>query len=218
MCGGSGAREPRPAGPHAPPPHSPCPPAGVTSQQILAQLSATDTKATYAQGTYVFSILQEEGMVFMCTSDTSLGRGAAFAFLADVKERFLQNHGHHMASAEAYSLSAELGTVLLERMGFYSTHPEADRVKQVKADLDAVKSVMLDNIDRVLERGERIDTLVTKADHLSFDAMNFRTEARRLRRTMQWRQVKYMILLGVLGTFVLYLLLAAVCGWGFGSC
>ena len=45
-----------------------------------------------------------------------------------------------------------------------------------------------------------------------------RTEARRLRRTMQWRQIRYIIILCVGGTFLLYLLLALICGWGFGRC
>lgn len=35
---------------------------------------------------------------------------------------------------------------------------------------------------------------------------------------MQWRQMRYMILLGCGGAFLLYLLLAMICGWGFGRC
>lgn len=78
-----------------------------------------------------------------------------------------------------YSLTSELGPVLAERMAHYSNAAEADALQKVKADLDHVRSIMLDNVDRVLERGERIDTLVSKADHLSFDAMNFRRATRR---------------------------------------
>jgi len=194
--------------------------AGATSQQILAQLSSSDTRVTYAQLSYVFSIRQENGMVFLCMAQGQQpqGRSVAFAFLEDIKERFFQQHSHHMASVPPYSLTSELGPVLAERMAHYSNAAEADALQKVKADLDHVRSIMLDNVDRVLERGERIDTLVSKADHLSFDAMNFRTEARRLRRTMQWRQIRYIIILCVGGTFLLYLLLALICGWGFGRC
>ena len=108
--------------------------------------------------------------------------------------------------------------LLEERMQFYSTHPDVDRVQSVKRSLEEVKSIMLENIDRVLERGERIDVLVDKTDHLAFDSLNFRSEARRLRTAMAWRQTRNMVLVAGAGASVLYLGLASLCGWSFDKC
>lgn len=43
----------------------------------------------------------------------------------------------------------------------------------MQAQIDEVKDVMIENIDRVLERGERIELLVDKTDRLSQTAFKF---------------------------------------------
>jgi hypothetical protein len=43
----------------------------------------------------------------------------------------------------------------------------------VQAQIDEVKDVMLENIDRVLERGEKIELLVDKTDRLNQQAFRF---------------------------------------------
>jgi vesicle-associated membrane protein 7 len=43
----------------------------------------------------------------------------------------------------------------------------------VQAQIDTVKDVMIENIDRVLERGERIELLVDKTDRLNQQAFKF---------------------------------------------
>jgi vesicle-associated membrane protein 7 len=43
----------------------------------------------------------------------------------------------------------------------------------VQAQIDTVKDVMIENIDRVLERGEKIELLVDKTDKLNQQAFKF---------------------------------------------
>ena len=84
--------------------------------------------------------------------------------------------------------------------------------------LNEVKALMLDNIDRVLERGERLDALVQKSDALNFDTLNFRTEARRLRTEMVWRQARTISAMALGGVGTLYVVAATVCGWDLRGC
>lgn len=54
-------------------------------------------------------------------------------------------------------------------MEYYSHHPEeASRVSKVQKQVDEVKGVMMDNIEKVLDRGEKIDLLVDKTSNLRF--------------------------------------------------
>lgn len=48
----------------------------------------------------------------------------------------------------------------------------------MQAQIDEVKDVMIENIDRVLERGERIELLVDKTDKLSQNARKFEKSVR----------------------------------------
>lgn len=44
----------------------------------------------------------------------------------------------------------------------YFNSPEADKLAQIKANVEATKGIMMENLDKLLERGEKIDILVQK--------------------------------------------------------
>ena len=87
-----------------------------------------------------------------------------------------------------------------------------DAISNVQAEIENVRGIMTENIERVLERGERIDLLVDKTDRLGAGAHDFRMRSRGLRRRMWWKNVKLMVLLGVVVIFLLYLFIGAGCG------
>lgn len=43
---------------------------------------------------------------------------------------------------------------------YYNTSPDADRVKRVKDEINQVRDIMISNIDKVLDRGDKIEVLV----------------------------------------------------------
>ena len=57
-------------------------------------------------------------------------------------------------------------------------------MRKVKGEIDEVKSVMVSNIEKVLERGERIELLVDKTENLESSAVQFKTSSTALKRSM----------------------------------
>lgn len=51
---------------------------------------------------------------------------------------------------------------------------------------------MIQNIDKVLERGDRLETLVDKTANMQTNTFRFRKQSRRFRNTMWWKNVKLM--------------------------
>jgi Synaptobrevin len=49
---------------------------------------------------------------------------------------------------------------------------------------------MRDNINKVSERGERLDSLQDKTDNLAVSAQGFRRGANRVRKAMWWKDMK----------------------------
>lgn len=49
---------------------------------------------------------------------------------------------------------------------------------------------MLENIDKVLERGDRLDLLVDKTDTMQTNTLRFRKQTRRYRTSVWWKNVK----------------------------
>jgi vesicle-associated membrane protein 7 len=61
---------------------------------------------------------------------------------------------------------------------YYSESPASDKLRNVQYNLDNVKNLMIDNIDKVLERGEKVEILVAKTEQMSDSAFTLRTRAR----------------------------------------
>ncbi len=69
--------------------------------------------------------------------------------------------------------------------------------QKIYGDLSTLKDTMVENIDKVLERGEHIDLLVDKTDSLHESSFVFRKGAQRLKREMWWQNTK--LILGMAG-------------------
>ncbi len=54
---------------------------------------------------------------------------------------------------------------------------------------------MVQNIDKVLARGEKIELLVDKSEQLDQKALVFKKEATKLKKIMWWNNAKFWILL-----------------------
>ncbi|CAG8565409.1 9512_t:CDS:2 [Ambispora gerdemannii] len=183
------------------------------TQAILEKIPPNNSKLTYVYDRYLFHYICEDGLTYMCMADDSFGRRIPFAFLADIKERFLNTYSKDRTNtALPYGMN-EFSKVIAKQMEYFSTNPNADRIKQVHGEIEQVKDVMVHNIERVLERGERIELLVDKTDSLNLQAFAFRKRSTALKRSMWWKNTKLMILLVFVIILIIYGLASAACGF-----
>lgn len=152
----------------------------------------------------------------MIVASSSLGRRIPFGFLVEIKKRFLSRFepsSTDFASMPNYG-AASFNTELKKLMVEYGTTKAGkdDAISNVQSEIDNVRGIMTENIERVLERGERIDLLVDKTDRLGGSASEFRIRSRGLRRKMWWKNVKLMVLLTIVVIFLLYLFVGFGCG------
>ncbi|XP_042043207.1 vesicle-associated membrane protein 727-like [Salvia splendens] len=177
--------------------------------QCLQKLPSNSSKYTYSCDGHTFNFLLDSGFVFLVVADESMGRSIPFVFLERVKDDFKQRYGasiksddpHPLADDEdeddllfedrfsiAYNLDREFGPQLKEHMQYCMSHPEEmNKLSKLKAQITEVKGIMMDNIEKVLDRGEKIELLVDKTDNLQFQADSFQRQGRQLRRQM-WLQ------------------------------
>jgi hypothetical protein len=69
-------------------------------------------------------------------------------------------------------------------------------VAQARLQLNEVRGIMHENIELVLERGDKLDALNAKAGELGAAALLFKKGGRRLHRQMLVNKVKYGVVLG----------------------
>jgi len=80
------------------------------------------------------------------------------------------------------------------------------RTQALQAQIDDTVGVMRDNINKVSQRGERLDALQDKTDNLAVSAQGFRRGANRVRKQMWWKDMKMRVCL-IIGVIVLLLII-----------
>lgn len=172
---------------------------------------------------YPSSSASAGGLTYLVVADSSLGRRIPFGFLVEIKKRFLAIYppeSTDFTSLPNYG-AGSFNTELKKLMVSYGTTEggKKDAITNVQSEIDNVRGIMSQNIESLLERGERIDLLVDKTDRLGGSAHDFRVRSRGLRRQMWWKNVKLMALLIVVVIFLLYLFIGFGCGLpGWSKC
>jgi len=77
--------------------------------------------------------------------------------------------------------------------------------------VDEVKSVMVENIEKVIQRGERIDTLTDKTDDLRANAELFQKQGRQLRRQFWWQHCKMKLVMALVVCLVAVVAFLLIC-------
>ncbi|AET00197.1 putative Longin-like domain-containing protein [Medicago truncatula] len=186
--------------------------AAAIARQILEKIPGNnDTHVSYSQDRYIFHVKRTDGLTVLCMADDSVGRRIPFAFLEEIHQRFVRSYGRAVLTAEAYAMNDEFSRVLNQQMEYFSSDPNADRINRLKGEMSQVRNVMIENIDKVLDRGDRLELLVDKAANMQGNTFRFRKQARRFRSTVWWRNVKLTIALIVILIVIAYVVLAFVC-------
>ncbi|KAL0667046.1 hypothetical protein Bca4012_029750 [Brassica carinata] len=138
--------------------------------QCLQKLPSSNNKFTYNCDGHTFNYLVENGFnsAYCVVAVESAGRQITMAFLERVKEDFNKRYGGGKATtAKPNSLNKEFGSKLKGHMQYCVDHPEEiNKLSKVKAQVTEVKGVMMENIEKVLDRGEKIELLVDKTENL----------------------------------------------------
>ncbi|XP_046876881.1 vesicle-associated membrane protein 2 [Hypomesus transpacificus] len=77
------------------------------------------------------------------------------------------------------------------------------RLQQTQAQVDEVVDIMRVNVDKVLERDQKLSELDDRADALQAGASQFETSAAKLKNKYWWKNAKMMIIMGVICVIVL---------------
>ncbi|XP_026557458.1 vesicle-associated membrane protein 2-like [Pseudonaja textilis] len=82
------------------------------------------------------------------------------------------------------------------------------RLQQTQAQVNEVVDIMRVNVDKVLERDQKLSELDNRADALQAGASQFETSAAKLKRKYWWKNCKMIIILGVLCAIILIIIIS----------
>ncbi|ELU08344.1 hypothetical protein CAPTEDRAFT_181820 [Capitella teleta] len=160
--------------------------------------TASDAKTTYTSNNYMFHVMVDSGIIYMCASDPEFGRRVPYAFLNEIKDQFYSGSlASRSQFAEENELDRDFSPVLANQMERFSRTDGAsgDNLTVLQSQVEEVKGVMTQNIEKVLERGERLDDLMDKTTDLEASSLTFKKTARTVQRKMFWKNRKMTIIL-----------------------
>lgn len=183
---------------------------------LLGKITDREGKMSYVYDEFFFHYMCCDHILYLCMCDDEKRR-IPFNFLEDIKSRFIAMYGDQAHTAIAFAMNTDFSPVLQTQMELYNT-PSADQFAQVHRKLDDVKNVMVQNIEMVLERGEKLELLVDKTDQLNATAFTFEKSSRKLKEAMFWKKVKIYMLAISLVAFIVFVITWVACGADFSKC
>mmetsp|Transcript_43004 Transcript_43004/g.127500 ORF Transcript_43004/g.127500 Transcript_43004/m.127500 type:complete len:125 (+) Transcript_43004:2-376(+) len=80
--------------------------------------------------------------------------------------------------------------MLRDLIGSYNSERGATKVGEMERDLEDVTDMMRDNLSKVMERGERIESLIDKTSTLKNESVSFHRGAKRHNDDLWWKDFR----------------------------
>ncbi|CAK1360147.1 Synaptobrevin ykt6 [Cercospora beticola] len=145
--------------------------------KTVAERTNPGQRQDVEEQSYTFhSYARSEGVCGIIISDHEYPKLVAHQLLSKILDEFLSKFPK---SAWENSNGEVPFTQLKEYIVKYQDPQQADSIMKIQKELDETKIVLHKTIESVLERGEKIDSLVAKSDGLSAQSKMFYTQAKK---------------------------------------
>ena len=117
----------------------------------------------------------------------------AFSFLNEVKNELLKNFSiDELMNTNGMQLNK--GTeILKKKMVYYNSHPITTSNGEIIDNLNLAKDAMIENVEALLERNDKMDIMVQKSDSLKDFSNNLSNVVENLRNKESERKNKFVI-------------------------
>ncbi|SBT82198.1 SNARE protein, putative [Plasmodium ovale] len=173
------------------------------SRLLLEIIPPHSARKSYIYDDYVFHQLMKNGITFMAMADKELGFLTPYAFLEEISKVFFR-HFNYTSDLITLSLDEEFKPVLKENMRIFNNY-ESNDVHNLKSQISNIQNIIIENIEKILERREKIDILVNKSEKLYQENISFRREAMRLNFFMWLENNRFLIYF--ISTIAIFILL-----------
>ena len=150
----------------------------LVSQKILQKISRGTTISYIYENKYMFHCNSENGFTFLCMTDSAFNNQTAYAFLFDIKDRFFEKYGNTLGSLAGYSINRDFSEIIRSRMTFFNSETNTSNIDAVKKNIGITMDIMKRNLDKILDRREKIEIIVTKSKNLSDSSVSMRKTVR----------------------------------------
>ena len=182
-------------------------------RELSITLTEPKTRRIITDGEMYYGFMNiNEKYNIICLSDGKFSKKLMMDFLKSIEEDFNQ-----LSNYQSHFNTIQLKNLLREKTDYYND-PRNDQIQNIKNQINDVKTMMIENIDQIIERGENIDTIVDSTGELSHLATGFRSNATRLQRRLWWKNIKMGITIFLIFLILIFIILMIICHPNFSKC
>eukprot|EP01080_Neovahlkampfia_damariscottae_P001461 gene1461-12080_t len=155
-------------------------------EKIFPKLAPSDHRRTLTQKAVEFHYKKENGNTVFCVATEDTKKRVCWNFIEQIESEY-NDLGRNPSKKKVIS-------VISSAMKKWND-PSSDTINLLNEKVDNVKSVMIDNIDKVIDRGEKLEDLSKETDELVEEADKYRVGAKNLKNATLAKLVFLVILL-----------------------
>lgn len=190
----------------------------AATRQFVTKINPSEEWKSYICGDQAFHYFIDGDLWFVCMADKAMERRLPFGFMAAVQEAFKKRYDPQtVAAAPAHGMNVEFRETIRELMNRYNS-PDADRVASMTEKVQHINQNLVESIDKLLDREEKIHLLINRSEMLSQSSESFHRDSRQLHRNVRWRNLRTHIILAVVIVVGILIVVWVSCGLKFDRC
>ncbi|CUS25047.1 LAQU0S25e00694g1_1 [Lachancea quebecensis] len=143
----------------------------------------------------------DDATTYVCFSQVDVPKILPLRLLTELKS---------IPNGSDQELAEHVRTIVRQFHEELLTYHDSSTAEATEQDLQEIIQLMNDNIDKFLQRQERVSLLVDRTSKLNQSSHNFKRKAVRIKQRMWWQNVKLCSTLVAVTVLVLFVVVAAV--------
>ncbi|XP_010772883.1 vesicle-trafficking protein SEC22b-B-like [Notothenia coriiceps] len=160
------------------------------AKQLCRKLNAqSPDRCTLEAGDMNFHYLIAEGVCYLFLCEASFPKKMAFVYLEELHTEFYDQYGKRVTTVTRPYSFIEFDTYIQKTKRSYVDGRARRNFSSINTELQDVQRIMVANIEEVLQRGECLSALDTKASNLTSLSKKYRSDAKYLNTRSTYAKV-----------------------------
>lgn len=176
------------------------------AKQLFRKMSTDPqppARCSIETGQFIFHYYIERGVCYLVLCDQSFSKRLAFSYLEDLQTEFSANYGSKVETVSRPYSFIEFDTYIQKARKSYMDSRARKNLSSINHELHDVQRIMVQNIDDVLQRGEALSVLDSRASNLSSLSQKYKKDAKYLNLKSSYAKIAAIIIVVVI--FLLFI-------------
>ena len=181
----------------------------ATIARIFLQKIKPNTRQTIQYDLYQYHYINQDNITYLCIT-SNFPEETTFAFLMEVQRQFLEQNSYDDIMKEQSYFFQYFQKNLKNIMDYYNKCPQKTLSGEIIKNLVDAKSIAIENIEKLIDRDQKLNITVQKSDKLYDQSKNINSLANSIKNQKKAEKLRTMRLLiggGIILIIILFIII-----------